>query len=71
MFNFVKCQFCAGHEALSVEATDVLEELILHWLVDLREAHPASTELHNILNAIRNAKERRADRKAVIANLLE
>jgi hypothetical protein len=34
------------------------------------DMHPEATELYNILNAIRNIRQRQEDRKSAIANLL-
>jgi len=53
MFTFVKCPCCAGHEALSQKSVDALEGMLSVYL----DMHPEATELYNILNAIRNAKE--------------
>lgn len=70
MFEFVKCPCCAAHEAIGQATADVLEELIFHWLIAQSGKHPALTEMHNILNHIRNDKERQAVRAAAIDRLL-
>lgn len=66
MFSFVKCPCCAGHEALSQKSIDALEGMLSIYL----DMHPEATELYNILNAIRNIRQRQEDRKSAIANLL-
>ena len=62
MTEFVKCQFCAGHDVVSPEAEAAIAEAITEILRarTIREIPgPVQTELDNIRNAIHNAAERR------------
>lgn len=55
--DFIQCPFCSGHEAVSLEAADMIAHWIEDWLA-CEHANPANEELHNMLNVIRNTQER-------------
>lgn len=60
MFSFVKCPFCSGHEAVSLEAAGIIRQSIalhLHrWRTTLTDS--AICELENICDVILNTQER-------------
>ncbi len=66
MYNFVKCPFCAGCEAVSPEAAQEIAQLIIGWVDELDEG-PVRTELENISNAILNRQERTTDIDPLLA----
>jgi hypothetical protein len=57
MIEFIKCPFCAGHEAVTPEALEIIANQI-DECVNLLDETPVKTELHNIRNAILNTRER-------------
>jgi hypothetical protein len=65
---FIKCPFCAGHEAISPEAADAIGEMIFGWLsITQHPESPIKTELMNIRNSILNHQERAAEVDPLLA----
>jgi hypothetical protein len=58
--EFVKCCFCAGHEAISAEAAAHIADELAYLEYRLSEG-PLLTELMNIRNAILNTQERTSE----------
>jgi hypothetical protein len=63
LLNFIKCPFCAGHEAVSPETAHAIESMIEAFLYVDEHPRPEAleTELWNIRNAILNHQERDAE----------
>jgi hypothetical protein len=59
MISFVKCPFCSGHEAISLEAAQYIATLLkdVAWATDFAVA----VELSNIRNTILNHAQREED----------
>jgi len=57
MESFVKCPFCAGHEAVGPEAAAEIARMITTRIQFMPEG-PLQCELENICNAILNTQER-------------
>ena len=60
MYNFIKCPFCAGHDAISPEAAAELEVMIDALIAAGIPCVTLETELYNIRNAIHNTRARKA-----------
>lgn len=60
MISFVKCPFCAGHEAISAKAVDAIANAIDAWVQE-HGSPELICELDNIRNDILNRQERTAE----------
>lgn len=58
MTDYQRCPFCSGHEQVSTEAMEILEEAIRAFLP--KRESPLKCELENIRNVILNHQEREA-----------
>ena len=58
MFNFIKCPFCSGHEAVSPVAAEHIGQLIASSLFGMAPHDPRKAELENIRNTILSYQER-------------
>jgi hypothetical protein len=63
---FVKCPFCAGHEAVSAKAADAIQSMIEEYQRGVIDG-PLDTELWNIRNSILNHQERAAEVDPLLA----